>query len=468
MNERNNKIGVLMLFAFLLLVISIASTYFTGNHAGLVFRLEQVVITVSILLFWPMLYHVVRVFGFNRYKQLYQKDVPYLFVTIIRFLFGLFALMSFVVFVLEKSIFSFVAIGGLVSAGLTFALGGLILDAFAGLVHEVEGPFDVDDWIKFADGIEGKVIRVNLRTVILQTRDNYMIVLPHGKLSQGFTNYSRPDKPIWDSIEITLDHSVPVDRAERILHAAVLGVSGLHQNMCKVIATKLTEGGIIYTIRYMIPEILVKLIMKHTVIESVTRHLHDHGLKVSQALGDYGIALGDRPYEEDSPLSISNVLDKVPLFNDLSKSDKGALSSKAVQHTYKMGETIFTQGDKGDSLFIIAEGAVDVYLENKKQSEPRVKISTLCDPHYFGEMSLLLNEPRAATVLAACNSIIYEITQADLMTILKKHPDTLAKMQKEAKDRRSSNAGTVKEMKKKDSKADKEKTSLLKEIEEIL
>jgi NADH dehydrogenase len=69
----------------------------------------------------------------------------------------------------------------------------------------------------------------------------------------------------------------------------------------------------------------------------------------------------------------------------------------ATQGHYEPGETVFTEGDAGDSLFMILSGRVEVL--KRFGAEPRV-VRTLGPGEYFGEMALLGRHPRSATARA--------------------------------------------------------------------
>jgi NADH:ubiquinone reductase (H+-translocating) len=78
----------------------------------------------------------------------------------------------------------------------------------------------------------------------------------------------------------------------------------------------------------------------------------------------------------------------------------------ATQAHYEPGETVFDEGDTGDSLFMILAGTVEVL--KLVDSEPQV-IGTLGPGEYFGEMALLGRRPRSATTRA--------LTQLDLLVL---------------------------------------------------
>lgn len=413
-----------------------------------------------ITLGWFSLYFLIKFSFLARYKSLYKRDVPRLLLISIKFLIFSGAFLSIVVFVLGQSVFSIFALGGLLSAGLTFALGELILDAFAGVILETEDPFALNDWIKTGEGEEGRVIKINWRTVVLQTLDDYLIIVPHRKMAQGFINYSRPERSYWDSIEIVLDQTIPVERGERVLRAGVMTVPSLYHKKCDVTAMSVSEVGVTYEVRYMVPDLSICREVKHDVIEAVTRHLHAYGLKVSETLGEYIITQGGKPFEEEAPLTVEHLIKKVDFLRKLPQSKINQLAEDVQHHVYAEGEKIVLEGAEGQSMFLIGEGMVEVsiaYTNNAGQKREK-KLFRLGYPEYFGEMALLLNEKRSATVSAVMNTVVYEISQDLLKETLKDNPEAFEKLAKEAKEKKEKNKLTKAEMEKlKDKKVQKSK-----------
>jgi CRP/FNR family cyclic AMP-dependent transcriptional regulator len=76
-----------------------------------------------------------------------------------------------------------------------------------------------------------------------------------------------------------------------------------------------------------------------------------------------------------------------------------ACASQLRVRRFRRGETIFHQGDPGDSLFIIEEGAVKIVLPSPEGEEAAI-IATLGRGDFFGELALIDNEYRSATAVA--------------------------------------------------------------------
>jgi CRP-like cAMP-binding protein len=87
-------------------------------------------------------------------------------------------------------------------------------------------------------------------------------------------------------------------------------------------------------------------------------------------------------------------LDSVPLFSSLTKRQVSSIAATAAERTYKPGETIVKQGDKGIGFYLLLEGTADVLKSGKK-------VGTLSKSQFFGEMALLEEQPRTAEVRAA-------------------------------------------------------------------
>jgi potassium efflux system protein len=439
---------ILLLTILIVLSVSTAFVPVSSYPKGSTHTMLQIIKGLLLTLSWMTFYYFLKKAFFERYKSVYKKDLPRIILFITRIIMFLGTVLSIIVFVLGQSIFSIVAVGGLVSAGLTFALGELILDAFSGVILETESPFEVGDWVKTHDDNEGRVMKINWRTVILEHHDGYLVVVPHRKIAQGFTNYSKPHKMSWDIVEVTLDHSIPVERAERILRAGLLNVPSIYQNKCDVTAIKAHESGIIYELRYMIPDRMVKDGVKHDVLQAVTEHLHLYKLRLSETLGEYAITQGGKPYQEETPLTIENLIEKVDFLKSLPKAVGPKLSQNANRLVFGQGEQIVKEGDKGQSMFLIGEGMVEISINYKNNAghKKEKKLFRMGYPEYFGEMALLLNEKRSATVTAMMNTVVYEISQDVLKHALKDNPKAFEKMKKSAIAKREENKRTKSQM----------------------
>jgi len=92
-------------------------------------------------------------------------------------------------------------------------------------------------------------------------------------------------------------------------------------------------------------------------------------------------------------------LEKVSILESLDKWERLTVADALEPVTFEDGENVVVQGEQGDDFFIIAEGQA-VVLQRRNPDEDFIEVSRLNQSDYFGEIALVLNRPRAATVQA--------------------------------------------------------------------
>lgn len=92
-------------------------------------------------------------------------------------------------------------------------------------------------------------------------------------------------------------------------------------------------------------------------------------------------------------------LEHVPLLAQLSSYERGRLADSLAVREFSPGEYVIREGESGDALFFVIEGTA-VALKRRPDSGQEVEVMTYHENSYFGELALLRNEPRAASVKA--------------------------------------------------------------------
>ncbi len=105
---------------------------------------------------------------------------------------------------------------------------------------------------------------------------------------------------------------------------------------------------------------------------------------------------------------------------------------------FAAGETVFRQGEPGDFVYTITQGEVDVIQEGP-QGEERV-LARLGPGAYFGEMALISNAPRNATVRAVTEVDAVTLAQSDFVNLYAYMPDLQRSVKKIIKQRRAATA----------------------------
>lgn len=110
----------------------------------------------------------------------------------------------------------------------------------------------------------------------------------------------------------------------------------------------------------------------------------------------------------------------VPLLARLSEPDVRALASHGRLHTYRPGALIFQEGDPGDSLHIVVEGAVRIAIMSTGGEEATVAI--LGPGECVGDLALLDGRPRSASAVAAQPTKTLVVTRDDFRQWLADRP----------------------------------------------
>ena len=113
-------------------------------------------------------------------------------------------------------------------------------------------------------------------------------------------------------------------------------------------------------------------------------------------------------------------LAKTPLFAHASASTLQTVASNLRRRRFRRNEVIFHQGDPGDSLHIVAAGAVKIVLPSAEGEE--AIIATLREGDFFGELSLLDGGPRSATVVARGAVVCFALRRAVFAKLLRAEP----------------------------------------------
>ena len=119
-------------------------------------------------------------------------------------------------------------------------------------------------------------------------------------------------------------------------------------------------------------------------------------------------------------MSTAPILQRVPLFAQLSAPDLQRVVDVARERAYPKNSVILFEDDPGDALYVVATGQVKVVLIGEDGRE--VILSVMGPGEFFGEMSLLDDEPRSAHVIAMEESALVVLRREDFEGILSQTP----------------------------------------------
>lgn len=114
------------------------------------------------------------------------------------------------------------------------------------------------------------------------------------------------------------------------------------------------------------------------------------------------------------------IIKETVFFRNVPINQLETLAKVCVEERYEKNARIFSQGDPGGILYVVAEGSVGIEQEKRAGS---TLLATVEDGAYFGEMSLFDNSPRSASAIATRDSVVIELNRAPIMTLTMQSPD---------------------------------------------
>jgi CRP-like cAMP-binding protein len=106
-----------------------------------------------------------------------------------------------------------------------------------------------------------------------------------------------------------------------------------------------------------------------------------------------------------------------PIFAPLPEPTLEFLAARLVRRRVAAGDTIVRQGEPGDDFFLVSEGRVHVTVDGAEVSE-------LGPGEGFGEIALLRDVPRTATVAAVEDTTLYALDRAQFLAAVTRHAES--------------------------------------------
>jgi small-conductance mechanosensitive channel/CRP-like cAMP-binding protein len=359
--------------------------------------------------------------------------------------------------VFQKPVTGIWATSGVISVVIGVALQNMIRDIFVGLAVNIDKPYGIGDYITIhatsfvrTSGINGQVQEINWRTTRLLTAENHTVFVPNSVIGASvLTNHSLPDNSGEQEVSLKLAFNVSPERARRILLASVMAVATdkgpvLMSPAPKVRIREAIGDGIDYRIVYMMKGAPGP--SRDLVLTSALNHLHQAGLSLAFPQRDLYLArMPQRSLDGVSVEDRVSLLRRVDIFAPLLEDELMFLVDQASLLTPKQNDVIFSAGaedaEQVYSMFVLVEGLLYVSMDVAGDGK-LVKVGQVTPGQFFGEMSLLTGVPRSATITAATDAVIYEITQASMAELLQSRPEVMEKLSLMMAERRLRNEQT--------------------------
>ena len=119
---------------------------------------------------------------------------------------------------------------------------------------------------------------------------------------------------------------------------------------------------------------------------------------------------------------LDNLLAFSPLTKGFSQEERKKLIEKFKFQEYQAGEVVVAEGEEGDAMFLIKSGKTEVTTIDPRDKR-RLTLARLGPGDFFGEVSLIKNKPRTATVSALTPLEVMVIDRASFQELAQEHPE---------------------------------------------
>jgi CRP-like cAMP-binding protein len=119
-------------------------------------------------------------------------------------------------------------------------------------------------------------------------------------------------------------------------------------------------------------------------------------------------------------MSVAEELKKTELFKEVDLTDLEALVTRMESHQFEGGQTLFHEGDTGDTMYIIQEGRIRITMRGKEGEE--IILTHYKENEIFGELSPIDQRPRSASAIAEDFLRVLALDRTTFLNFLAERP----------------------------------------------
>jgi small-conductance mechanosensitive channel/CRP-like cAMP-binding protein len=306
-------------------------------------------------------------------------------------------------------------LAGIVGLALQEVLGNLI----GGVAIHADGAIREGVWIKTEYGI-GRVTNVRLRHTSIETADNNSIIIPNSSLTKGSVTIISNRQRLILRFRLSASHrpTTVIRLVEEALSSPLADVAREPAPRCFVAEFQIQH--IEYAVHVWVTSPGYEEVPASLVLARIYFVLSRAGADVASVPNSVELRHAEAENDRQSRESAAEVLRTIPIWSSLSDSEMSILASRLKRVVHGQGEAIVRQGDEGASMFVLLRGSVAVALRDAQGRSEQV--ATLGPGDFFGEMSLMTGEKRAATITALEEVECAELHKDDVAGVLLQRP----------------------------------------------
>jgi small-conductance mechanosensitive channel len=201
--------------------------------------------------------------------------------------------LSILAFVFGAPIGTLVATSGVVAVIFGLALQNTLGDVFSGIALTLGRPFAIGDWIKLADGTEGRVVDNNWRSTQLLTGAHNVVVLPNSILAKvGLTNLTRPDETHLIALTVRIASIHKPRDVEAVMKTVLESCGTIVRQATSVVALRSIDAAAIEVeLQFRVADPSHRTPARNEIIDLIHQHCKQNGLLLAMPPQSYFCAL---------------------------------------------------------------------------------------------------------------------------------------------------------------------------------
>ena len=334
------------------------------------------------------------------------------------------------------------------TGALAFSAQSTLGNLWGGIALQLEKTCRIGDWVR-VDDLTGQVVSIRWRYMAIATPKHETIVIPNAMLMNNrVTVVARHGEEHTGWVRF-----VPFQVAFAASPASVIAAvdAALIQARIpyvasdpppQVVCQAFNENGIEYAVVYDLTDVAqywtadshIRVHVYAALMRNAFEMPFPH--RVVEMRGD--------ARSESAALAVEHreaALLAMDLFASLTDGERTALARELTTSLYAGGDLVCRVGEPADSLYLLARGRVDILGTGAAGAQ--VRLASLDAPAYFGEMGLLLGQPRTATVAAAGEALCYRLDKRGFDAIIRARPELAEILANVLAERQAANDATL-------------------------
>lgn len=306
------------------------------------------------------------------------------------------------------------ATSAVATAVIGLSLQDMLANIASGIALEFESDIGVGDFIKCGDSA-GRVQHVRLRHTAIETPDGDRIMLPNSFLTRSsVTVLARSRRQF---IPFSMPYARNPQELTDTVTAALRGspMQGIAQDPAPFcIILEMAPGHIRYAAVVWMLEPGEETFAVSVVLNRIFFSLERAGIPATEIT--YLLEMKSATEGSGERSNPVDVLRRTPIFRLLSDPELFELGAHLRHLSFAPGELIIRQGDEGDSMYFVTAGQAAITIMGIDRREHQV--ARIDSGDFFGEMSLLTGEARAANAIALSRVDCYKLDKAGLEGVI--------------------------------------------------